>query len=87
MRILTSRLGVVSDADSSLVMRLGGHSVTISSKMKPSSWRKVCKNTACSKAVVLNLWLATPLVVEYQKSSISDIYIIICNSDKITTMK
>lgn len=86
MRILTLRLGV-SDADSSLVMRLGGHSVTISSKMKPSSWREVCKNLACSKAVVLNVWVATPLGVEYQKSCISDIYIIICNSDKSTTMK
>jgi hypothetical protein len=41
----------------------------------------------CVKTVVLNMWVVTPLEVAYQISYISNIYIIIYNSSKITVMK
>lgn len=40
-----------------------------------------------SKASVVIVWVVTPLGVEYQRSCISDIYMTIHNSSKITVLK
>ena len=48
---------------------------------------KSFKNILESRAVVLNLWVVTPLEVAYLISCISDIYIMIHNSNKIKVMK
>ena len=44
-------------------------------------------STCLPRPMVLNLWASTPLGVTYKLSGMSDIYIMIYKSSKITVMK
>ena len=71
---------------------LAGDPVTKKEKGKLQKGESILRHTSkeglsVSSPMVLNLLVVTPLGVTYQISCISDIYITIHNSSKITVMK
>jgi hypothetical protein len=61
--------------------------VTYADEWKFSTTRAPWLSLSVTRTVVLNLWVSTHLGVAHQISCISDIYINIHNSNKITVIK